>query len=353
MCSSDVRLFCFDAKKSVNVIGLEKSFVIKKIVKFINFDRSKSSMQRKTIFTVITIAIIAGGAFAGGYLSNHTAPSNTTSSSSQIQVVAAENFWGSLISQLGGTHTSVLSIVSDPNADPHEYESNSFDARAIADASLVIVNGAGYDTWALQLIAASSTPHQVVLNVQELINQSVGANPHFWYSPYYVNDTVKAMYKDLVSIDPTNAAYYKQQYAALNVSLGAYNARIDEIKQQFGGTKVASTESIFVYLANATGLDLVSPPAFMEAVSEGNPPTTPSVVQFDKLIQNGTVTVLVYNNQTVTLDTQSIETLASDKGIPIVGITETIKPPDLAFQVWMNSELIALQNALSAQARGK
>ena len=310
-------------------------------------------MQRKTIFTVIAIVIIAGGAFAGGYLSNHTTPSDTTSSSSQIQVVAAENFWGSLISQLGGTHTSVLSIVSDPNADPHEYESNSFDARAIADASLVIVNGAGYDTWALQLIAASSTPHQVVLNVQELINQSVGANPHFWYSPCYVNDTVKAMYKDLVSIDPTNAAYYKQQYVALNVSLGLYNVLIDEIKQQFGGAKVASTESIFVYLANATGLDLVSPPAFMEAVAEGTDPPAQSIVQFTQLIQNGTVTVLVYNNQTVTRLTSSIEEQASQLGIPIVGITETIQPLNVPFQDWMSLQLIALQNALGAQARGK
>ena len=139
-------------------------------------------------------------------------------------------------------------------------------------------------TWALQLISASNTPHQIVLNVQELINQPIGANPHFWYSPTYVNDTVNAMYKDLVSIDPTNTAYYTQQYAALNASLAVYNGRIDEIKQQFGGTKVASTESIFVYLANATGLDLVSPPAFMQAVSEGNDPPAQSIVQFQQLI---------------------------------------------------------------------
>ena len=114
-----------------------------------------------------------------------------SSTSNVIQVVAAENFWGSLVSQLGGTHVSVTSIVTDPNADPHEYESNAANAVAIANAQFVIVNGAGYDTWALQLIAASNTPHQVVLNVQELIGQTVDANPHFWYSPTYVNETVQ------------------------------------------------------------------------------------------------------------------------------------------------------------------
>src|SRR5208283_4026041 len=108
--------------------------------------------------------------FVGIYLSGNP---NANLKSNVIQVVAAENFWGSLVSQLGGTRVNVLSIVSDPNADPHEYESNSADAIAIANAQFVIVNGAGYDTWALQLISASNAPHQIVLNVQELINQSI------------------------------------------------------------------------------------------------------------------------------------------------------------------------------------
>jgi len=302
------------------------------------------------IIVAVAVVLIVAGAVAGMYLSRSATPAS--SSNSRIQVVAAENFWGSLIAQLGGTHVSVLSIVSDPNADPHEYESNAADARAIADASLVIVNGAGYDDWAQQLIAASNSPNQVVLNVQELLNQSVTANPHFWYSPYYVNETVNAMYNDLVAIDPANTAYYTQQYAALNASLGQYNGLIDEIKQQFGGTEVASTESIFVYLADATGLDLVSPPAFMQAVSEGNDPPAQSIVQFDQLIQNRTIAVLVYNNQTVTPLTDTIKAEAAQQGIPVVGITETIQPSNATFQNWMYSELIALQNALE-QARGE
>ena len=314
------------------------------------------------IATVLLLIVLAGAAITGLYLSNQdSAQTSQTTQASQVDtaqsavipVVAAENFWGSLISQLGGSRTQVLSIVTDPNADPHEYESNSQDAQAIAGAALVIVNGAGYDDWATKLIAASNTPHQVVLNVANLLGKKEGDNPHFWYSPYYVNDTVKAMYSDLVSIDPADAAYFTQQYANLNASLGIYNARIHEIRQQFAGAKVASTESIFVYLANATGLDLVSPPAFMDAVAEGNDPPAQSVVQFQQLLQNGTVSVLVYNAQTVTPLTQSIKALAASKGIPIVAVTETIQPPDVPFQVWMNAELIALQNALNAQALGQ
>jgi len=304
------------------------------------------------IITTVLVVLIVAGAFASIYLSDHTTP-GTTSSSGVIQVVAAENFWGSLVSQLGGTHVNVLSIVTDPNADPHEYESNAADAIAIANARLVIVNGAGYDTWALQLISASNTPHQIVLNVQELINQTIGANPHFWYSPTYVNETVQAMYQDLVSIDPSHASYYTQQYVALNASLAVYNGRIDQISQQFAGVKVASTESIFVYLASACNLDLVSPPAFMQAVSEGNDPPIQSIVQFQNLLTNGTVALLVYNSQTVTPETQAIEAQATQNNIPVVPITETVQPPTAAFQDWMNLEIIAIQNALSQQASGK
>lgn len=311
------------------------------------------------IAAALVVIILAAATFAGLYLTNQNQSTQSTQTTqagtyqaSKISVVAGENFWGSLISQLGGSRTQVLSIVTDPNADPHEYSSNSQNAQAIANAAFVVVNGAGYDDWALKLIAASNSPHQVVLNVADLLGKKAGDNPHFWYSPYYVNDTVKAMYLDLISIDPGDTGYFTQQYASLNASLGQYNARISEIRQQFAGTKVAATEDIFVYVANATGLNLVSPPAFMEAVAEGNDPSAQSVVQFQQLIQNGNFSVLVYNAQTVTPLTQNIKAMAAAKGIPIVAITETIQPPDVSFQDWMNAELITLQNALNAQALG-
>jgi zinc/manganese transport system substrate-binding protein len=251
---------------------------------------------------------------------------------------------------------NVTSIVSDPNTDPHEYESNPANAIAITNAQFVIVNGAGYDTWALDILSAENTANQVVLNVQGLINQSVTANPHFWYSPYYVNDTVAAMYKDLIKIAPADRAYFTQQYANLNASLWqSYMSQEVYIKAHYSGVPVASTESIFVYTANATGLDVVSPPAFMEAVAEGNDPPAQSVAQFETLLQGGnsSVRVLVYNEQTVTPLTQTIKAEAAQYQIPIIGVTETIQPPTATFQAWMQGELYSLTNALNAQVLGE
>jgi len=279
--------------------------------------------------------------------------SGVTGASKTIQIVAAENFWGSLISQLGGTHVQVLSIVSDPNADPHEYESNTDNARAIAGADYIIVNGAGYDSWADRLIGAGVKPDCKVLNVANLLGKKEGDNPHFWYSPVYMNQTVKQMESDLISIDPGNAAYYEQNYANLQLSLGQYLSRIAKIKQQFNGTQVAATEDIFAYLAEPAGLHLISPPAFTQAVAEGNDPPAQSIVQFEAQLKSGNVSVLVYNQQTVTPVTENMKKLAAEQGIPVVGITETIQPPDVSFQDWMNAELISLQNALNAKALGQ
>jgi zinc/manganese transport system substrate-binding protein len=100
-------------------------------------------------------------------------------------------------------------------------------------------------------------------------------------------------------------------------------------------------------MANATGLDLVSPPEFMQAVSEGNDPSAQSITQFQQLLQHGNVTLLVYNHQTITPLTENIKSLATQKGIPTVGVTETIQPPNLSFQDWVNSQLTSIQSALN------
>ncbi len=306
--------------------------------------------MRARLAVIAATIILAGGAIAGLYL--YHPPTGQTMET--MPAVAGENFWGSLLSQLGGTHLQVTSIVSDPNADPHEYETNSQNAQAFANAKIVVINGAGYDDWAVHLLAANSNGGQKVLNVADLLGKKAGDNPHFWYEPAYVNRTVHQMYADLVSVDSSNAGYYELQYSNLNASLHMYNSRINEIRQKFSGTKVASTESIFEYLANATGLDLISPPAFMNAVSEGIDPPASSRVEFEQQIVNasspGNATVLVDNQQTITPLTEGIKGIAAQHGIPIVAVTETIQPPDVSFEEWMNVELISLQNALQESA---
>lgn len=306
-------------------------------------------MRKNRVIGSATAIIIAAAVAVSGCGGSRS----PTTSRGGLKIVAAENFWGSLVGQLAGTQAQVISVVSDPNADPHEFSSSAATARAFANADYVIVNGAGYDSWSENLLGAEANPRRQVLNVAELLGRKSGENPHFWYDPTYVNRVVAEMEKDLISMDPSHADDYRQRYQSIQSSLAQYQDRILSIRRQFKGTKVASTEDIFAYLAKAAGLDLISPPAFMQAVAEGNDPPVQSVIDFQNEIKNKEPVVLVYNQQTVTPLTDEIKRMAADEGIPIIGITETVQPPDASFEEWMDAEIISLQNALNAKTLGK
>ncbi len=281
------------------------------------------------------------------------ATNTSTSGSKTLQVVAGENFWGSIATQLGGTHVNVTSIVTDPNADPHEYESNTADARLFAQANYVLLNGVGYDTWAQKLLAANPVSGRKVFIAGDLVGKKEGDNPHLWYNPTYVEEVANQITKDYQSLDPADATYFTQQRSAFEHALSTYHQRINEIKTKFAGQKVGATENIFVYMANALGLDLISPPDFMEAIAEGNDPPASSVVTFEQQVKSKQITVLIYNVQTVTDVTNTIKQFAAQQNIPIVGVSETIQPADVSFQDWQNAQLLVLQNALNAKALGQ
>jgi len=287
---------------------------------------------------VLTIALAGCGTPAAS-------TSNTT-----LQVVAAQNFWGSIAAQLGGTHVSVTSIVSNPNADPHEYESSTKDARAFATANYVILNGAGYDDWASKLLAGNPNQGRKVFTVADLLQMKAGDNPHFWYNPTWVDQVADRITADYQALDAADSTYFTQQRAAFRTALQPYYDRIEKIRSSFSSVPVGATESIFVYLAQALGLNLISPPEFMKAVSEGNDPPAQTVAEFHDQVANKRIKVLVYNVQTASNITEDLKRLAANNGIPVVGVSETLQPVDATFQDWQDAQLLTLQNALNAQA---
>src|SRR4051794_14883459 len=86
-------------------------------------------------------------------------------SGGRLRVVAAENMWGSIAAEIGGDRVDATSVVSNPDADPHEYEPTTQDARDIAAADYVVTNGLGYDAWAGQAVEASPSSHRRVLDI--------------------------------------------------------------------------------------------------------------------------------------------------------------------------------------------
>jgi zinc/manganese transport system substrate-binding protein len=306
--------------------------------------RPRETRFRRPLSIAVAALVIGTGALV--LVHEFNASSIPAGSPTTISVVAAESFWGNLAAQLGGSQVTVLSLVSDPNADPHEYEATVADAVAVANARLVIENGDGYDDWCAQLVAASGSPHQLVLNVGNLLGMPLGSNPHFWYGAAYVNTTIAQVFSDLVAVDPAATAYFEGRYAMLNASLYGVWATEAMIRGQFAGSEVASTESIFAYMAVSTGLNLVSPPEFMSAVSEGSDPPASSITTFEQQIESGSVRVMVYNEQTATPLTLQMQQLAAQYHVATVAVTETLQPLGSTFQAWMEAELATLLSGL-------
>jgi zinc/manganese transport system substrate-binding protein len=270
-----------------------------------------------------------------------------------VTVVAAENFWGSIARQLGGSHVHAVSIITNPDTDPHSYEPTPQDGRTIAQARYVIANGAGYDPWVTKVLNANPTAGRKILTVADLAGRKEGDNPHMWYAPGVVMQVIDAITSDLKSLDPGDASAFDSQKASYRSSaLKQYEDLRAAIRTSYSGVPVAATESIFVDLAKDLRLDLITPYEYMKAISEGTDPTAADKSTFDTQVTNRQMKVLVVNKQNSTPDIQALVDKARAAGIPVVAITETLDPATASFQDWQSSQLTDLQKAL-ARATGR
>lgn len=266
----------------------------------------------------------------------------------QIHVVAAENFWGSLATQLGGNRVQVTSVITNPATDPHDYEPSAVDARTMAGAQMAIVNGIGYDPWAGKLIAANPVKGRVVLTVGDLVGVKAGGNPHRWYSPADVQQVISAIVADYSTLDPKDTAYFRAQKARLETKgLAQYKSLIATIKRRYHGVDVGASESIFAPLAQALGLNVITPYSFLKAISEGTEPTATDKTTIDRQIAKKQIKAWVFNSQNSTPDIARITEAARKKHIPVVSITETLAPANATFQQWQVLQLKSLLLALA------
>jgi zinc/manganese transport system substrate-binding protein len=271
----------------------------------------------------------------------------TTPASAGLHVVAAENFWGSIASQLAGSTATVTSIITNPATDPHSYEPTSADARTMAGARLAIVNGIGYDAWASRLLSASPLAGRRILNVGSLLGIGQGGNPHQWYSPAVVADVARAITADLVRLVPARRTYLEARLHWFQTrALARYHSLIATIRARFAGTPVGYSESIFAPLGTALGLRLETPPSFARAVAEGTEVSAEDLLTVERQASRREIRVWVFNSQNATPEVSQVNALARAAGVPVATVTETLSPASDSFEQWQVSELESLLHAL-------
>jgi len=270
-------------------------------------------MIPKRLLLVLVVAIASIGVSAG-----------VAHASNKPLIVSGVTEWGALAHQLVGSDANVVSLLSDPNADPHDHEVTISDAANVAKASVVLENGAGYDTWLEQLVSAQGAKVSVI-NVGELMGVAPGKNPHLFYNPLAAIKFVQAL---------TKLLQHRQGYSNINVRSAALLAQLEAIQSNVKAiavncdhVKVAATEDVTSYLLQDARLDIVTPEALRLAVGNGVDPSIRDLATaLDQLKKHPAF--LIDNIQTATPLTDELAAQAKSSHVPIIKVTETMRGTD-------------------------
>jgi zinc/manganese transport system substrate-binding protein len=300
----------------------------------------------------LSLAMAAATALLATACSSATADGNTggTGGTDSIQAIGAENEYANVIQQIGGKYVQVTAIMSNPNTDPHTFEASPAVAREIANASLIVQNGLGYDTWATDINNAVPSDGRKVIDVQQLLGLSDSTpNPHLWYNPTTMPKVATAIANDLAAIQPAHASYFKANAATFTQSLSAWTQAIAQFKAAHPNTPVATTEPVADYMLQAAGADNLTPWAFQADIMNGTDPSPQNVAAEKALFTQHKVKVFLYNQQVTDTLTDSFIDLAHANGVPVVGVYETMPTPGYDYQTWMTAEVNALDKAVTAK----
>ncbi|CAH2769939.1 MAG: Zinc ABC transporter, substrate-binding protein ZnuA [uncultured Caballeronia sp.] len=296
----------------------------------------------KLAAAILTCAALLSASFSG----TATAQTATTGA---VPVVAAENFYGDVVRQLGGNHVQVTSILSNPDEDPHLFEASPKTARALQNAVLVVYNGADYDPWMDKLLSASKGKGSTTIVAAQLMGKKSGDNPHLWYDPATMPTVAKAVSQYLVQADPAHKADYDARLAKFLASVKPIDDKVAALKSQYKGVPVTATEAVFGYMSDAIGLDMRNNSFQLAAMNDTEPSAT-DIAAFEKDLRERRVHVLIYNSQATEALTKRMLKVAHDSHVPSISVTETL-PAGKTFQTWMTSQLDALSVALQGKTQ--
>jgi zinc/manganese transport system substrate-binding protein len=270
---------------------------------------------------------------------------NNAASDHRPSVVASTNVWGSVANAVSGDHASVKAIISNPADDPHSFEVTPADAASIADASLVVYNGGGYDHWVDDVLATHKDVQAV--DAYSLLSASVPqpANEHVFYDLETAKEVAKRIAEKLSQADAQHAEDYKanaDQFAQQADTLAAAERAIGA---SHPGATVVATEPVAHYLLTNSGIVDKTPEGFTKAIEADTDPSPADLAALLDLIKNRQVSALVYNSQTQTNVTEQIQAAANQASVPIITVTETL-PAGVDYLTWQRQTVDQLATQL-------
>ncbi|MBT1176319.1 zinc ABC transporter substrate-binding protein [Bifidobacterium callimiconis] len=258
-------------------------------------------------------------------------------------MVASINQWGMLAKEIGGDKVSVTSILGTTNVDAHDFEPQTSDIATISKATVLIVNGAGYDEWATKATTAADT----VVNAADTVGASDGDNPHLWFS----SDARTAVAKEIADAygkaDPSAKTYFSQRLATWKKSESELEKTMAVFSKEHPNATYAATESVAYYLMSDLKLTDVTPQSYTQAMLNDSEPAPADIQKMQKTLTSKTASLLINNPQEESDMTAMITKAADDAGVPVVDVTEQVPDNATGLIAWMNSLISQFDKALA------
>ena len=269
---------------------------------------------------------------------------STSEKNGTIEVAASVNQWGTVAKALGGDNVNVTSIINSTNVNAHDYEPTTSDIAKLQKAQVIIVNGAGYDAWAVK---AAQTANAIIVNAAEIGGVNDGENPHVWFSA----DVRKAVAQAITEAYEQADAAKKNDFDKMNDQWAAeennVESKIAEVKQKTDGLAYAATESVASYLAEDMGLADATPSGYARATANESEPTPTDIKQFTDALKAGEIKLLVVNTQEESELTGKITDAAKSVEVPMVELTEQMPEQYDSLTAWMEGLVDAFSQAIA------
>ena len=233
----------------------------------------------------------------------------------RLKIVASFSILGDMVQQVVGEHADVTTIVG-PDADAHVYQPSVADARAVADADVIFVNGLGFETWSETLIAESGTDASVHVATQgvKIVKVDGETDPHAWNSlsngVVYVNNIAAVLSNKIpekADIIETNRATYANTLMALDTSTKTKLSQLPAEKRT-----VVTAHDAFGYLADAYDMTFLAP---VGIDTDAEPSAQELAVLIDQLKADSAAALFVENITSPAL----VQQIADETGLTIGG----------------------------------
>ena len=297
------------------------------------------------MYRIVRIAIAALASV--GMLASVAACGSGRSSSEKngtIEVVASVNQWGTVAKTLGGDNVNVTSIINSTNVDAHDYEPTTSDIAKLQKAQVIIVNGAGYDAWAVK---AAQSANVTIVNAAAVGGVNDGENPHVWFSADVRKAVAQAITEAYEQADAAKKSDFDKLHDQWKSEENNVESKIAEVKQKSDGLAYAATESVASYLAEDMGLTDATTSGYARATANESEPTPTDIKQFTDALKAGEIKLLVVNTQEESELTGKITNAAKSANVPMVELTEQMPEQYDSLTAWMESLVDAFSQVIA------